>query len=102
VDIDIPEQRYAPAIEAGAYFVIAEALTNVIKHAAAQTAGVVVQQRGDELHVCVIDDGRGGVDPARGSGLRGLADRLAALDGTFTVKTTADGGTRVRAVLPLS
>ena len=86
-------------MEAAAYFVIAEGLTNVLKHARASVASVAVREEGGRLVVEVADDGLGGVDIGGGSGLRGLEDRIAALDGTFEV---ADGnGTRLRAVLPL-
>ncbi len=100
VDIDIPERRYDAPLEAGAYFVIAEALTNVIKHARAGTASVVVHEDAGVLHVTVADDGDGGVDPSRGSGIRGLQDRLAVLDGTLEVRD-GERGTVVHAVLPL-
>jgi len=100
VEASIPEARYPAGVEAAAYFVIAEALTNVLKHARATAASVRVGEADGRLVVEVADDGRGGVDIAGGSGLRGLEDRVAALDGTFEV---ADGvaGTRVRATLPL-
>jgi PAS domain S-box-containing protein len=99
-DPDIPEQRYPPNLEAAAYFVIAEGLTNTLKHARATAAAVTVSERDSTLVIEVADDGRGGVDIASGSGLRGLEDRVAALDGTFEV---ADGqvGTRIKATLPL-
>jgi PAS domain S-box-containing protein len=99
VESEIPERRYAPNLEAAAYFVIAEGLTNVLKHARATVATVRVSEDEGTLRVEVSDDGRGGVDIASGSGLRGLEDRVAALDGTFEV---ADGqGTRLLATLPL-
>jgi PAS domain S-box-containing protein len=99
VESDIPEQRYAPNLEAAAYFVIAEGLTNTLKHARANAATVKVAEREGNLVIEVADDGRGGVDIASGSGLRGLEDRVAALDGTFEV---AEGnGTRLKATLPL-
>ena len=78
---------------------IAEALTNVLKHAQASAARVTVRDEGARLVIEVADDGRGGVDVAAGSGLRGLEDRVAALDGTFEVRD--GGGTTVRATLPL-
>ncbi|MDA0169373.1 PAS domain S-box protein [Solirubrobacter taibaiensis] len=101
VEASIPETRYAASVEAAAYFVIAEGLTNVLKHAQANVARVTVRDEGAWLVIEVADDGRGGVDVAAGSGLRGLEDRVAALDGTFEV---ADGpvGTRLRAQLPLT
>jgi signal transduction histidine kinase len=79
--------------------VIAEGLTNVLKHAHATAAAVTVREEGERLIIQVADDGRGGVDVTAGSGLRGLEDRVAALDGTFEVRD--GGGTTVRATLPL-
>jgi PAS domain S-box-containing protein len=99
VEATIPEARYPAGVEAAAYFVVAEALTNVLKHAQATAASVTVREDGTRLVVEVSDDGRGGVDLDRGSGLRGLADRVAALDGTFSV--LGGGGTTIRAALPL-
>jgi PAS domain S-box-containing protein len=101
VDLEIPERRYPPTVEGVAYFVIAEGLTNVIKHAAATAAKVAVSDDRELLAVEVADDGRGGVDLTAGSGLRGLQDRLDALDGTLVISSPAGGGTRLRAVLPL-
>lgn len=98
VEASIPEARYPAGVEAAAYFVIAEALTNVLKHAHATAASVTVREADGRLLVEVADDGRGGVDIDGGSGLRGLEDRVAALDGTFEVRDGA--GTTVRAVLP--
>jgi PAS domain S-box-containing protein len=101
VDLEIPERRYPPTVEGVAYFVIAEGLTNVIKHAGATAAIVSVSDCDEEIAVEVADDGCGGVDLAAGSGLRGLHDRIAALDGTLEVSSPAGGGTLLRAVLPL-
>ncbi len=101
VTVDIPETRFAPQVEATAYFVIAEALTNVARYAAATEARVSVEAAEHRLAVTVSDDGRGGADPAAGSGLRGLADRLAAAGGSLTVTSPSGGGTTVRAELPL-
>jgi PAS domain S-box-containing protein len=98
--LDVAEERYPPDLEAAAYFVVAGALANVAKHAAATEARVVARVRDGALHVTVSDDGRGGADPAGGSGLRGLADRVAALGGTFAVDPGPPGST-VRAVFPL-
>lgn len=100
VTVDIPETRFAPQVEATAYFVIAEALTNVARYAAATEARVSVEAAEHRLAVTVSDDGRG-ADPAAGSGLRGLADRLAAAGGSLTVTSPSGGGTTVRAELPL-
>jgi PAS domain S-box-containing protein len=95
-----PEERFPPAVEAAAYFVVAEALTNVIRYAGARAAEVEVTSHDESLSVQVRDDGRGGADPAAGSGLLGLADRLAALDGTLTVESPSGGGTTLHAEIP--
>jgi signal transduction histidine kinase len=99
VRVDLPE-RPSPAIEGIAYFFVAEALTNIAKHAGATRASVVIDQNGDRLRVTVTDDGTGGADASTGTGLRGLADRVAAVDGTFTVDSPVGGPTSVRADLP--
>jgi signal transduction histidine kinase len=98
----VPEQRLPPAVEATAYFITAEALTNVAKYAGDEaTASVELQEDRGRLRVTVRDDGAGGADPRRGTGLRGLNDRVAALDGRFEVSSPAGGGTTVVAELPL-
>ena len=102
VTVDIPERRFDPQVEATAYFVVAEALTNVARYAAATEARVAAVEEDGRLVVTVADDGRGGADPTQGSGLRGLADRLAAIDGRLTVTSPAGGGTTIRAELPLA
>jgi PAS domain S-box-containing protein len=102
VELDAPVERLAPPVEAAAYYVVAEGLTNVAKYAQASSAVVRVGYEDDVLVVLVSDDGVGGADPAGGSGLRGLADRLAALDGIVTVESPTGGGTTVRAEIPLS
>jgi signal transduction histidine kinase len=94
--------RLPRPVEATAYFVVAEALANVTKHALASHVAVRVAQTAGQLAVEVEDDGRGGADEARGSGLRGLADRVAAAGGTFSLGSGALGGTRVAAELPTS
>ena len=99
VSCDLPG-RLPEAIESTAYFVVAEGLANVAKHSGASGADVVVRRRGDRLAVEVSDNGRGGADPARGSGLRGLGDRVAAVDGSLVLERTADGLTVLRAELP--
>ena len=102
-------RRCAPGVEAVAYFVVSEALTNVAKHADAGHAEVTVERAGDRLRVVVADDGRGGATlgpdtavPADGggTGLRGLAQRAAAVDGTLTVHSPAGGPTAITAELP--
>jgi signal transduction histidine kinase len=101
VELDVPAARYSESTEAAAYYVVSEALANVAKYAHASAASVTVRTNGDRLEVEVADDGVGGADSARGTGLRGLADRIAALDGTFSVDSPAGGGTRIRAEIPL-
>jgi signal transduction histidine kinase len=100
VRVDAPEDRYAPAVEAAAYFVVAEALTNVAKYSGASSATVTVRPTNGGLSVQVTDDGRGGADPDRGSGLRGLTDRVAAIGGRLTIQSPTGGGTTVLAELP--
>ncbi len=95
----VPEDRFPPAVEAAAYFVVAEGLTNAARHAGDARVSVVVDVRGGDLVVEVSDDGPGGAG-ADGGGLRGLADRVAALGGTFAVEDGAAAGTVLRAVIP--
>ena len=101
VEIDVSVDRLPAAVEATAYFVVAEALTNVAKHARAAHAAVAARVKDGALEVQVRDDGVGGARPD-GSGLLGLRDRLAALDGHLRVESPADGGTLVAADIPLS
>jgi signal transduction histidine kinase len=89
-------------IEAAAYYVVAEALTNVAKYAHATAATVSVRTDDGLVTVEVADNGAGGADTRTGSGLRGLSDRVAALDGSLEIQSPAGGGTRVRAVIPVS
>jgi signal transduction histidine kinase len=100
VEIDVSVDRLPTAVEATAYFVVAEALTNVAKHARAGHAEVMAQIEDGTLTVQVRDDGVGGARPD-GSGLVGLRDRVAALDGRLRVESPADGGTLVAAAIPL-
>jgi signal transduction histidine kinase len=95
-----PEERLPAPVEAAAYFVVAEALTNVARYAQASRASVAVERRNGHAVVEVRDDGVGGADPARGTGLIGLQDRLAALDGRLEVESPTGGGTVVRADIP--
>jgi signal transduction histidine kinase len=96
----MPEDRLPPAVEAAAYFVVAESLTNVAKYSDAEHASVRVGREDGFAVVEVSDDGVGGADPAAGTGLRGLADRLAALDGRLEVQSPPGGGTVIRANIP--
>jgi len=92
-------RRPLPVVETAAYFVVAEALTNAAKHAGGAAATVDLADHGDRLVVEVRDEGPGGAD-ATGTGLMGLRHRVAALDGTLSVSSTAESGTTVRAELP--
>ncbi|MFG2668986.1 histidine kinase [Streptomyces sp. NPDC048387] len=95
-------QRPSPTVEAVAYFVVSEALTNVVKHAQATRADVTVERIGETLLVVVADDGVGGADlaPAGGTGLAGLAKRVASVDGTFSCRSPAGGPTVITVELP--
>jgi signal transduction histidine kinase len=97
----LPDRRLSSPVEATAYFVVSEALANVAKYAAATSATVGADVVGSTLHVEVADDGMGGADAARGSGIRGLHDRVAALGGRLTVDSPVGGGTRVVAEIPI-
>jgi signal transduction histidine kinase len=100
VDVDVSVGRLPAGVEATAYFVVAEALTNVAKHARAGSAAVTADLENRALRLEVRDDGVGGARPD-GSGLVGLADRLAVLDGQLRVESPAEGGTLVAASLPV-
>ena len=100
VEVAIPADRLPAPIEATAYFVVAEALTNVAKHAGAASAAVAARVEDGTLRVEVRDDGVGGARPD-GSGLQGLWDRLAALDGRLRIESPVDGGTLVAAAIPI-
>jgi signal transduction histidine kinase len=97
--VDVPE-RASPTIEAVAFFVVSETLTNVAKHAGASAADVMVRRVGDRLHLLVSDDGRGGAEPGAGSGLRGLAQRVGSVDGILRIDSPAGGPTTITAELP--
>ena len=100
VELDVRVgHRLDPALESTTYFVTSEALANIVKHAGDARARITINLVADVLEVEIADDGAGGADPG-GSGLQGLADRVAALDGRFNVVSEPGQGTRVRAVLP--
>jgi signal transduction histidine kinase len=102
VELDIrTETRPADRIEVAAYYVVSEALTNATKHARASCAHVAVEQRDVLLHLSIRDDGVGGADPARGSGLIGLRDRVQALGGSIEVDSPPGAGTAIVVELPL-
>ncbi|HYI23574.1 MAG TPA: histidine kinase [Candidatus Limnocylindrales bacterium] len=99
VNVDLDGRLPGP-VETTGYYVVAEALTNVARHARARSATVTVAMNGDSLEVEVADDGQGGTDVGRGTGLRGLADRLDAISGRLEIISPVGGGTRLRAVIP--
>jgi signal transduction histidine kinase len=101
VDLAVDAPRLPAHIETTAYFVVAEAMTNVVKHADANRAVVNVRTESGMLFIQVRDDGVGGADPAAGTGLTGLFDRVEASDGTLTVTSPAGAGTTIRAVIPI-
>jgi signal transduction histidine kinase len=101
VELSVPEQRFAPGVEAALYFTAAEALTNVAKYARATRATVRVEHRDRMVVAEIADDGVGGATPRAGTGLRGLADRLAAAGGTLETHSPPGGGTRLRAHVPV-
>ena len=102
VRVEVPvEERLPLPVESAAYFVVSEALTNVAKYAKATQASVAVRRADSTLTVEIADDGVGGADASRGSGLRGLADRVAALDGTLSLESPPGRGTRLRAQIPV-
>jgi signal transduction histidine kinase len=97
---ELPERRLTAPVEAAAYYVVAEAITNVAKYARASSATVSISRSTGTATVRVSDDGVGGADPARGSGLRGLAARVEALNGHLDVDSAPGRGTRIRAEIP--
>lgn len=99
LDVDVPE-RPSMTVEAIAYFVVSEALTNVAKHSGASRAGVHVERDGDRLLVAVSDDGHGGATESPNGGLAGLRDRVRAVDGTFRLQSSPTGGTTVTVEVP--
>jgi signal transduction histidine kinase len=99
--LELRVERLPAAIEASVYFFVSEALTNIVKHARAESASLRLSTEPGALTVEVVDDGVGGADLAGGSGLPGLADRIAALDGELTVRSDPGEGTTLRARLPL-
>ena len=104
VEVEVTPQRLAADVETTAYFVVAEALTNVVKHARARRARVevVIDPEAETVEIVVEDDGIGGAHAGRGSGLIGLSDRVAAKEGTIALTSPPGGGTTVRVVLPTS
>ena len=98
--VDVPAERLPEPAEAAAYFLVSEALTNAAKYAQASQVRVSVTHRSECVLVDVSDDGIGGADPSRGSGLRGLADRVHALDGELDLESPAGRGTHLHVEIP--
>jgi signal transduction histidine kinase len=101
VEVEISVGTVPPAVEAALYFVCAEGLANAAKHAAAARVTISVSQSSGRVFLTLVDDGAGGADPRKGSGLRGLVDRVEALGGQFSVRSPPGGGTRLDATLPV-
>ncbi|MBT2502849.1 ATP-binding protein [Curtobacterium sp. ISL-83] len=102
IDLDLTIPRLPVAVETTGYFTVAEALTNAVKHARAEHVRITATATDDELTLVIDDDGIGGADPANGTGLTGLSDRVEAHGGTITVTSPAGDGTRVVVRLPLA
>ncbi len=103
VDLDIrldDGERLPPAVENAVYFVVAEALTNVAKHAEATTCKVLVKHDNGTVHVDISDNGRGGAHVSKGHGLAGIDERIAGLDGSLVITSPAGGPTQLTATLP--
>jgi signal transduction histidine kinase len=102
VELEVePDERLPGQVEAAAYYVVSEALANVAKYARASAVAVKVGQENGRVVIEVVDDGVGGADPELGTGLRGLVDRVEALDGRLAITSPAGEGTRIRAEVPL-
>jgi signal transduction histidine kinase len=99
LDVHVPGRLSRP-VEAVAYFVVSEALTNVVKHSGASRAQVVARVDVGTLRLRIVDDGAGGADDSRGTGLTGLRQRVASVDGTFTVESPLGGPTVLEAWIP--
>jgi glucose-6-phosphate-specific signal transduction histidine kinase len=98
--VELPERPPEP-IEIGVYYLVSEALTNIVKHARAESVGIEIAAADSTLSVAVVDDGVGGARVGRGSGLEGLVDRVEALGGRLAIESPPGRGTRILAVLPL-
>ena len=97
--VDVVERPVA-AVESAAYFIVSEALVNVVRHAQATATTVEIARRGDRLTIAVADNGIGGADPSRGTGLQGLSDRVAAIDGWMQVVSPVGGPTTLMVEVP--
>src|SRR5262249_11318938 len=96
-----PDERLSPQVESAVYYVVAEALTNVAKYARARVASVRVFKEDGDLVTEIEDDGVGGADVTEGSGIRGLADRVEAVDGELSIQSPRGGPTILRARIPI-
>jgi signal transduction histidine kinase len=102
VELDVPAPGRLPEpVEVAAYYVCSEALTNATRHARASVVSIALKKRDGCLHLSIRDDGAGGADPARGSGLIGLRDRVEALGGSLEVSSPSGEGTLILVQLPL-
>jgi signal transduction histidine kinase len=102
VELDVPAERFEGHVEAAAYYIVAEALTNAVKHAEASRATVTIGSAEGFVRVEITDDGRGGADTSAGSGLIGLRDRAEAAGGTLVIISPPGRGTALTASLPLA
>ena len=100
VAVDATAERFPDGVETAAYFIACEALTNATKHAHASRVSLSAQRRNGSLVICVADDGVGGAALGNGTGLSGLADRVAAHGGTLRIESERGAGTRLIAELP--
>ena len=100
IELEVPDTRFAPEVEAVSYFVVGEAISNAIKHGWADSVRVRLETVGDQLTIMISDDGVGGADPRLGSGLRGLAERVSASGGVLVVRDGVPRGTVVEASVP--
>jgi signal transduction histidine kinase len=100
LEVDAPQERVAASVEAAAYFVACEAITNAVKHGSASKVAVRAHRENGTLHVRITDDGIGGATVRRGSGLAGLRDRVAAHGGTFEIVSPRGGGTTLQVAIP--
>jgi signal transduction histidine kinase len=101
VELDLHTERLPERVEVAAYYVVSEALTNAAKHARASVVNVELDTTSEILQLAIRDDGIGGANPSRGSGLVGLSDRVEALGGTLQVTSPAGNGTTLRIEVPL-
>ncbi len=103
VTLDLgPERRLSDQVEAAVYYTVSEALTNAAKHASASRVWVAVQLAQGTLHLLIRDDGVGGTDPSRGSGLTGLKDRIEALGGQIRIDSAPGSGTLMEVDIPIA